>query len=73
MNSEQYRGYTLWGHAILSKVEKTTTREKYAAGGTITKDGKIVDTSGVLNDLLTEDEAEAAGLLWGRAWVDSHG
>jgi hypothetical protein len=38
MNREKYRGYTLWGHAILSKEEKPTAREKYAGSGTITKD-----------------------------------
>lgn len=72
MKSEQYRSYTLWGHAILSEHEETTARERYAAGGTITKEGKIVEASGVLGNFDTEDEAELAGLLWGRAWVDSH-
>ncbi|MBP0590486.1 hypothetical protein J8I87_12310 [Paraburkholderia sp. LEh10] len=71
MKSEQYRGYTLWGHAILSQCDETMTRERYAGSGTITKEGKIVEASGVLNDFDREDEAETAGLLWGRAWIDS--
>ncbi|ACC75954.1 hypothetical protein PPMP20_17955 [Paraburkholderia phymatum] len=71
MKSEEYRGYTLWGHAILNQREETTARERYAASGTITKEGKIVEASGVLNNFDTEDEAELAGLLWGRAWVES--
>ncbi|BEU27573.1 hypothetical protein [Paraburkholderia sp. 22B1P] len=72
MTSEQYRGYTLWGHAILDRSDETTARGRYAASGTITKEGKIVEASGVLGNFDIEDEAELAGLLWGRAWVDNH-
>lgn len=65
MKSEQYQGYTLWVHAILSKRDETMARERFAGSGTITKEGKIVEASGVLNDFDTEDEAETAGLTVG--------
>jgi hypothetical protein len=66
MQSEKHKGYVLWSHAILQA-------QKYAASGTITKDNRVIEASGVLDDFATEEEAETAGLAWARAWVDNHG
>lgn len=71
MQSERYRGYVLWGHAILQQ-EDILQAERYAASGTITRDTKVIEASGVLGAFGTEEEAESAGLAWARAWVDSH-
>ena len=70
MRSEQHKGFMLWGHAILQQSE-ILHPERYAASGTITKDNKVVEASGVLGEFGTQDEAELAGLRWARAWVDS--
>jgi hypothetical protein len=72
MRSEKYGGYTLWGHAILQQKD-TLHVERYAASGTITRDSKVVEASGVLGAFDSEDEAEDAGVSWARAWIDSHG
>lgn len=72
MQSEKYRGYVLWGHAILHH-EDSFTATRYAASGTITRDTKVIEASGVLGAFDTEEEAERAGLAWARAWVDNHG
>ncbi|MEW9586733.1 hypothetical protein [Paraburkholderia sp. DGU8] len=45
----------------------------YGASGTITSGPKLVEGSGVLATCKTEEEARAVGLIWARAWVDSHG
>lgn len=66
MESEIYKGYAIWGHAIVQD-------DGYAASGTITRGSKMVEGSGVLGHFETEDEARLAGLDWARAWVDSHG
>ncbi|MBH9670889.1 hypothetical protein ACWEQ8_44425 [Streptomyces noursei] len=66
MDAELYRGYSIWGHAIRQG-------DGFAASGTITRNNKLVETSGVLGSFETENEAELAGLRWCRAWVDSHG
>lgn len=66
MESESYKGYAIWGHAIVQD-------EAYAASGTITRANKLVEGSGVLGTFPTEEEARFAGLDWARAWVDSHG
>jgi hypothetical protein len=62
----------LWGHAILQQRE-ILHPERYAASGTITKDNKVVEASGVLGEFETEEEAELAGIQWARAWVDCCG
>ncbi|WP_087656699.1 hypothetical protein [Caballeronia terrestris] len=65
-------GYSIWGHAILQQAD-ILQPEKYAAGGTITRNNRLVDASGVLGLFDTEEEAQYAGLSWARAGVDSHG
>lgn len=72
MQSEKYRGYTLWGHAILQQ-DDIPQPARFAASGTIMRDSKLVVASGVLDALATEEEAEIAGLSWCRAWIDNHG
>ena len=72
MQTELYKGYAVWGHAIAQQ-EKLLERERYAASGTITRDNKLVEASGVLDVFDSEQEAQDAGLSWARAWVDSHG
>lgn len=72
MESESYNGYRIFGHAILQQ-EDVLSPEQYAGSGTITRDTKIVEASGVLGVFDTEEEAQFAGLGWARAWVDSHG
>lgn len=66
MDEELYRGYSIWGQAIRQS-------DGYAASGTITRNNKLVETSGVPGSFETENEAELAGLRWYRAWVDSYG
>ena len=72
MEAETYKGYSIWGHAILQQ-EGILQPEKFAASGTITKNTKLVEASGVLGSFETEEEAQLVGLAWARAWVDSHG
>jgi hypothetical protein len=72
MEHESYKGYALWGHAIVQHGELLTP-DRYAASGTITRDNKVVEASGVLGSFETEEEAQYAGLGWARAWVDNHG
>ncbi|CAE6968432.1 MULTISPECIES: hypothetical protein [Paraburkholderia] len=72
MESGSYNGYRIFGHAILQQ-EDVLSPEQYAGSGTITRDTKIVEASGVLGVFDTEEEAQFAGLGWARAWVDSHG
>lgn len=72
MQTERYGGYALWGHAILQQ-EDILQAEQFAASGTITQGTKVIEVSGVLGVFGTQEEAESAGLAWGRAWVDSHG
>jgi hypothetical protein len=72
VESSSYRGYGVWGHAIL-QLEDILQPERFAASGTITQNSKLVEASEVLRHFDTEDEAQQAGLAWARAWVDSHG
>jgi hypothetical protein len=72
MESGSYKGYRIFGHAILQQ-EDLLSPERYAGSGTITRDTKMVDASGVLGVFDTEEEAQLAGLGWARAWVDNHG
>ncbi|RKE25206.1 hypothetical protein B0G76_6727 [Paraburkholderia sp. BL23I1N1] len=65
-------GYSVWGHAILQQ-DAILLPERYAAGGTITQNNRLVETSGILGHFSTEDEARHAGLAWALAWIDSHG
>lgn len=66
MESETYKGYDIWGHAIVHD-------DEYAASGTITRASKLVEGSGVLGTFKNEEDARLAGLDWARAWVDRHG
>jgi hypothetical protein len=66
VESENYKGYSVWGHAILQD-------GGYAAGGTIMRAGKLIEGSGILGTYESDEEARIAGLDWCRAWVDSHG
>jgi hypothetical protein len=72
MEAESYKGYRIFGHAIVQQ-EGILSPERYAGSGTITRDTKMVEASGVLGVFDTEEEAQLAGLGWARAWVDSHG
>ncbi|WP_246217235.1 hypothetical protein [Paraburkholderia panacisoli] len=72
MESQSYNGYSIWGHAILQQ-EAILQPERFAASGTITRSGKLVEASGILGYFDTEDEAQHAGLDWACAWIDSHG
>jgi hypothetical protein len=71
MQSEAYRGYSVWGHAIPQQ-EEVMLPERYAASGTITQRNKVVEASGVLGLSDTQEDAESAGLEWARVWVESH-
>jgi hypothetical protein len=72
MEAERYKGYSIWGHAILQQ-EDILQLERYAASGTITQNNTFIEASGVLGHFDTEDEAQQAGLSWARAWIDNHG
>ncbi|WP_246792718.1 hypothetical protein [Burkholderia perseverans] len=72
MEAESYRGYQIWGHAILQQ-DEIMQPDRYAASGTITRNNRLVEASSVLGVFDTDDEARLAGLEWARAWVDSHG
>ena len=72
MQTEKYRGYTLWGHAIL-RHKDILRAERFGGSGKIMRDSKVVEVSGFIGDFDTDEEAESAGLSWCRAWVDNHG
>jgi hypothetical protein len=72
MKAANYRGYTIFGHAILQQ-DEILQPERYAASGTITQDRRFVEASGVLGNFDTEEEAQLEGLAWARDWVESHG
>ncbi|EUC16601.1 hypothetical protein PMI06_004826 [Burkholderia sp. BT03] len=59
MQGEKYRGYVLWGHALLQQ-EDIPQAERYAASGTINRDTKVIEASGVLDTFVSEEEADAA-------------
>ncbi|MGF6966649.1 hypothetical protein OKW43_003677 [Paraburkholderia sp. WC7.3g] len=71
MEAESYKGFRIWGHAIVQQ-DDILDQERYAASGTITQHNKLVKASGVLGSFETEEEAELVGLDWARAWVESH-
>ncbi|CAB3731314.1 hypothetical protein R8871_05761 [Paraburkholderia graminis C4D1M] len=75
MQSQKYRGYDVWGHAIVQENDGVHRPARYAASGTITRGGnggKLIQASGVLGDFESEEDAQLAGLEWARAWVDAH-
>ena len=65
MQSGIYRGYSIWGHAI-------PEGDRYAASGTITRESKVVEVSGVLGYFTAEEDAQVTGLRWAKAWIDAH-
>jgi len=72
VESETYLGYNVWGHAIFQQ-EDILQPERYAASGTITASGKLIEASGILSYYDSEEEAQQAGLDWARGWVDANG
>ncbi|WP_201643726.1 hypothetical protein [Paraburkholderia metrosideri] len=71
MQQATYKGYVLWGHAI-EQQDEVLALKRYAASGTITRDRKFVEASGILGVFDTDEEAQEVALSWTRAWVDSH-
>jgi hypothetical protein len=68
MQSETYRGYSVWGHAIPQQ-EEVMLPERYAASGTITQRNKVVEASGVLG--LSDNRRTRNLLAWsglGSGW-----
>ena len=47
--------------------------ERFAASGTVMRDSKAIEASGVLEAFDTDEQAEEADLSWCHAWVDNHG
>ena len=72
MQSETYKGHKLWGHAIREQKELLQP-VRFGASGTVTRNDKFVEASGLLGIFDTEEDAELFGLNWARAWVDNHG
>ena len=58
---------------IILQQEGILQKERYAASGTITRDTKVIETSGALGAFDTDEDAEATGLAWACAWVDNPG
>jgi hypothetical protein len=65
METEVYRGYSIYGHSI----ERDSG---YAASGTVVRDGRVIQSSDILDIFQTDEEALLAGLTWAREWVDGH-
>ncbi|CAN7585995.1 hypothetical protein LJR230_004157 [Trinickia sp. LjRoot230] len=65
MEMERYKGYEIWGHAIVRG-------DGFAASGTVMQHNELVQGSAILAVFDTEEEARAAGAEWARAWVDCH-
>lgn len=72
MEQATYKGDVLGGHAI-EQQEEVLAPEWYSASGTITRDRRFIEASGVLGVFDTEEEPQEIGLSWAKAWVDSHG
>jgi hypothetical protein len=72
MQSETYKGYNVWGHAIAQQ-EELLQPIRFGASGTVTQNNRFVEDSGLIGVFDTEEEAERAGLDWARAYVDSLG
>jgi hypothetical protein len=71
MQSETYKGYKVWGHAIQQQ-EALLQPIRFGGSGTVTRSSKFVEASGLIGVFDTEEEAERAGLDWARAYVDDH-
>jgi hypothetical protein len=72
MQSETYKGYKVWGHAIQQQ-EELPQPVRFGASGTVTRNDKFVEVSGLLDVFDTAEDAELVGMNWARAWVDNHG
>lgn len=72
MEQATYKGYVLWGHAI-EQQEELLAPARYAGSGTITRERRFIEASGILGVFDTEEEAQNAGLAWATAWVDAVG
>ncbi|MGT2476524.1 hypothetical protein [Paraburkholderia terrae] len=72
MQTDHYKGFALWGHAI-EQPPDMHEHPLFAASGTVTRAGKLIAASGVLGVLDDEDAAQQLGLESAHAWVDSHG
>jgi hypothetical protein len=72
MKRESYKDYAVWGHSIAQQ-DVLLEPDRCAASGTVTRNSKFVEASGILGVFDTDEEAEEVGLAWARAWVDSHG
>jgi hypothetical protein len=65
METEVYKGFSIYGHSIEREAG-------YGASGTIMRDGRVVQSSGILDIYPTEEEALLTGIAWAREWIDSH-
>jgi hypothetical protein len=65
METEVYKGYAIYGHSIEQEAG-------YAASGTVVRDDRVVQSSGILEVFPSEEDALRAGLAWAREWIDSH-
>jgi hypothetical protein len=65
MEAEVYKGFSIYGHSIEQD-------DGYAASGTVLRDERVVQSSGILALFQTEEEALTAGLAWAREWIDGH-
>jgi hypothetical protein len=67
MKRETYKDFAVWGHSIAQQ-EVLLEPERYAPSGTVTRNSKFVQASGILGVFDTEEEAKEIGLAWARAW-----
>src|ERR1700754_2799664 len=68
IQSERYKGYDVWGHAMGEELD-VTERERFVASGTVTRAGNLVEASGVTGSFVLEEQALSSGMDWARAWV----
>jgi hypothetical protein len=66
METEVYKGFSIYGHSIEHEAG-------YAASGTVVRDDRVVQSSGILAIFPTDEEALLAGLAWAREWIDGQG
>jgi len=61
MESGSYKEYRIFGH-VIHQQEDILSPERYAGSGTITRDTKIVEATGVLGVFDTEERSAACGV-----------
>jgi hypothetical protein len=71
MRHEHYRGFDIWGHAIVRERGEEGA-DRFSASGSVTREGALVAASDVLDSTADENAAQDLGLDWARAWVDCH-